>query len=276
MKYSHRYKYFLEFNLVIAVFISTIIIVFSNDIYIFSAIRKYYDTTVSFICSSIRKPLQNINDLTNIIYTYRNLFLKNKSLQNELLLKNSELLTLEQYKKENIYLHKLLNIPVNPDYHKILTKVLYENITPYIEQLVIDKGQLHGVYVGQSIMNGKGIIGQVVHVNLFTSRVLLVCNNSHAIPVKVLRNNLRAIALGVGCNCNQDLKLDNLYGSDFRIGDILVTSGLDKRFPKDYPIGVITSVQFNKKEKFLTIYARSVVNILDLDYLLLLSLVNHK
>ena len=61
--------------------------------------------------------------------------------------------------------------------------------------------------VSQSLMI-KGVIGQVVSVGKTSSRVLLITDVSHALPVRVLRNDLRAIASGTG-NINE-LTLKNL------------------------------------------------------------------
>ncbi len=67
------------------------------------------------------------------------------------------------------------------------------------------------------------LVGQVVGVS-FNSRVLLICDTTHALPVQVLRNDVRVIAAGSGCA--DDIQLEPLpENTDIR-GDVLVTSGL--------------------------------------------------
>lgn len=64
-----------------------------------------------------------------------------------------------------------------------------------------------------------------------TSRVLLICDATHALPIQVLRNDIRVIAAGNGCT--DDLQLEHLpANTDIRVGDVLVTSGLGGRFLK--------------------------------------------
>lgn len=41
----------------------------------------------------------------------------------------------------------------------------------------------------------KGVVGQVVAVAKLTSRVLLICDATHALPIRVLRNDIRVIAV---------------------------------------------------------------------------------
>ena len=76
----------------------------------------------------------------------------------------------------------------------MVTQVISTGTDPYTDQVVIDKGSVNGVYEGQPVISDKGVVGQVVAVGKFTSRVLLICDASHALPIQVLRNDIRVIA----------------------------------------------------------------------------------
>ena len=68
------------------------------------------------------------------------------------------------------------------------------------------------------------MIGQIISVGENTSRVLLLTDVTHSIPVQVLRNDVRVIASGTGHS--DELTLDNVPRSvDIEKGDLLVTSG---------------------------------------------------
>ncbi|MDO2187312.1 rod shape-determining protein MreC, partial [Escherichia coli] len=58
------------------------------------------------------------------------------------------------------------------------------------------------------VLRDKGVVGQVVAVANLTSRVLPTCDATHALPIQVLRNDIRAIASGTGCT--DDLQLEQL------------------------------------------------------------------
>jgi rod shape-determining protein MreC len=76
----------------------------------------------------------------------------------------------------------------------------------------------------------------VVEVSRFTSRVMLVTDVNHAVPVQVNRNGVRSIAGGTGQF--DELQLENVsVTADIREGDLLETSGLGGRFPPGYPVG---------------------------------------
>jgi rod shape-determining protein MreC len=119
------------------------------------------------------------------------------------------------------------------------------------------------------VISDKGVVGQVVAVAKVTSRVLLICDASHALPIQVLRNDIRVIAAGSGCA--DDLQLEHLpNNTDIRVGDVLVTSGLGGRFPEGYPVAVVSSVKVDNQRAYTVIQARPTAGLQRLRYLLLL------
>ena len=100
------------------------------------------------------------------------------------------------------------------------------------------------------------MVGQVLHVGSTTSRVLLITDSSHGIPVRVLRNDLRAIASGSGEL--DKLELRNLpRNTDVQVGDLLlVTSGLGGRFPEGYPVATVTRSDYVEGKPFAQIEAK--------------------
>ncbi|MFS9573499.1 rod shape-determining protein MreC, partial [Klebsiella quasipneumoniae] len=152
---------------------------------------------------------------------------------------------------------------------KMVTQVISTVNDPYSDQVVIDKGSVNGVYEGQPVISDKGVVGQVVAVAKMTSRVLLICDATHALPIQVLRNDIRVIAAGNGCT--DDLQLEHLpANTDIRVGDVLVTSGLGGRFPEGYPVGVVSSVKLDTQRAYTVIQARPTAGLQRLRYLLLL------
>src|SRR5690625_6193807 len=91
---------------------------------------------------------------------------------------------------------------------------------PLTHTVIIDRGRRDCVYRGQAVLDAFGLMGQVVEVHAHSSRVLLITDSSHALPVQVNRNGVRAIAEGTG-NLNQ-LRLRHVSNTtDLRAGDAL-------------------------------------------------------
>lgn len=129
---------------------------------------------------------------------------------------------------------------------RLATEVLISEIVgvvpdPRVHQVVLDKGADAGVFVGQAVIDATGLFGQVIAVENTTSRVLLVSDVAHAVPVEVNRNGVRSIASGTGVF--SELTLESVpVSTDIRENDLLVTSALGGRFPRGYPVGSVRSV----------------------------------
>ncbi|MBK5071462.1 rod shape-determining protein MreC [Budviciaceae bacterium CWB-B4] len=259
----------LQLRLFLAVIFAIVLIVVDSRLSIFSKVRSYLDTAVSpffFVANGPRDILDGVSDS----FTSReDLQKENELLRNELLLRNSDIQLLGQLRQENNRLRELLGSPLRGDEHKMITQVLSTESDPYSYQVVIDKGFQDGVYEGQPVINDKGVVGQVVAVARNTSRVLLICDTSHSLPIQVLRNDIRVIAVGTGCT--EDLQLEYLpRDTDIRVGDVLVTSGLGGRFPEGYPVAVVSSVTIDDQRANTVIQAHPTVALQRLRYLLLL------
>ncbi|MBH2931807.1 rod shape-determining protein MreC [Serratia marcescens] len=259
----------LQLRLFLAVIAAIGLIVADSRLGTFVKIRNYMDTAVSpfyFLANGPRKVLDSVSET---LATRQQLELENRALRQELLLKNSDILLLGQFKQENARLRELLGSPLRQDEHKMVTQVISTGSDPYSDQVVIDKGSDNGVYEGQPVISDKGVVGQVVAVAKVTSRVLLICDASHALPIQVLRNDIRVSAAGSGCA--DDLQLEHLpNNTDIRVGDVLVTSGLGGRFPEGYPVAVVSSVKVDNQRAYTVIQARPTAGLQRLRYLLLL------
>ncbi|CAG9429061.1 rod shape-determining protein MreC [Providencia alcalifaciens] len=259
----------LQLRIFIAVIIALVLVVIDHRFEPFNKIRNYLDTAVSPFYFLANGPRQFLDNISDTLSTREQLQFENKALRQELLLKKADNLLLEQLKQENARLRELLGSPLRQDEHMMVTQVISGANTPYRDQVVIDKGSNDGVYEGQPVISDKGVVGQVVGTSNFNSRVLLICDTAHALPVQVLRNDIRVIAAGSGCA--DDLQLEPLPGNtDIRVGDVLVTSGLGGRFPEGYPVAVVSAVKHDTQRAYTIISARPSAELQRLRYLLLL------
>ncbi|VFP81989.1 rod shape-determining protein MreC [Candidatus Erwinia haradaeae] len=259
----------LLLHLLIAITLSAMMMIADNRFHTFSSIRAYMNTVISSFYLLIKVPRQMLDYLSQIATSHHTLNLKNKALQNQLMCKNSELLILNHMKKENAHLRALLGSPLREDEHKMITQVISSSANPYMHQVMIDKGSIDNVYEGQPVISDQGVVGQVISVSKHTSQVLLICDASHALPIQVLRNDMRAIASGNGCS--KELQLEYYPDhTDMRCGDMLVTSGLGGRFPEGYPVAIVSSIKEDNHRGYSIIQARPIADLQHLRYLLLL------
>jgi rod shape-determining protein MreC len=154
--------------------------------------------------------------------------------------------------RENERLRGLLDSSVVFDQQVIVADVLAIETSPSARQVVVDKGSSQGVFVGQALLDAYGVVGQVSHVGPFSATALLITDVRHALPVLINRNGLRAIA--VGGERSNELNLSFIStNADIKLGDLVVTSGLGRRFPAGYPVGSIKDVSIEPGASFTTV-----------------------
>lgn len=100
---------------------------------------------------------------------------------------------MDHLKVENQRLRLLLNSPLRTDEYKKIGEILTAETDIYRQQ-VINQGAKDGAYVGQPVIDEKGVVGQIISVGENTSRILLLTDVMHSLPVQVLRNDVRVIA----------------------------------------------------------------------------------
>lgn len=258
----------LGLRLVLAVMLSVGMILFDGQTNVMIQTRNFIDTAVGglyYLANTPRTVLDNVSD--NLVDTNK-LQIENKVLKQQLREKNADLLLLDQLKVENQRLRLLLNSPLRTDEYKKIAEILTAETDVYRQQVVINQGRNDGAYVGQPVIDEKGVIGQIISVGEAASRVLLLSDVTHSIPVQVLRNDVRVIASGTGRT--DELTLDNVPRSvDIVKGDLLVTSGLGGRFPEGYPVAVVENVSRDGSNYFATVSAKPLASLERLRYVLL-------
>jgi rod shape-determining protein MreC len=158
---------------------------------------------------------------------------------------------MEALKRENMRLRDLLGSAFKVDDRVLIAELIAVHLDPYAQQILIHKGEDHGVFIGQPVIDANGVIGQVTRVNPFTATVLMITDLNHSTPVQVNRNGLRAIASGTGKI--KQLRIPNLpNNADIKIGDLLVTSGLGGHFPAGYPVATVTAITHDPGQPFTT------------------------
>lgn len=231
--------------------------------------RNMLETAISGLYYFANTPRSVLDGVSSNFIDNNKLQLENKLLKEQLREKSADLLLLDQLKVENQRLRLLLSSPLRQDEYKKIAEVLAAEMDAYRQQVVINQGRLDGAFVGQPIIDERGVVGQVISVGEKSSRVLLLTDITHATPVQILRNDVRGIINGTGSN--NELVVDNLPRSiDVVKGDVLVTSGLGGRFPEGYPVAIVETVENDTKSQFARIVARPLASFDRLRYLLLL------
>lgn len=258
----------LGIRLFFSITFSIALIIFDGRSNMLVQARNMLETAVSGLYYFANTPRTVLDEISGSFIDSSKLQLENNLLKDQLRKQNASLLRFEHLRVENQRLRLLLGSPLRQDEYKKVAEVLTVEIDAYRQQIVINQGSKNGVFVGQPVIDELGVVGQVISVAETTSRVLLITDSTHAIPIQVLRNDIRTIISGTGQN---KLLIDNLPSTvDIVKGDILVTSGLGGRFPEGYPVAIVESISNTRRSHFTRIVARPLASFDHLRYLLLL------
>ena len=215
-----------------------------------------------------RLPLTLWESATEELSSRSDLAAENEKLKAERLMMQRRLQKLAALTEQNVRLRELLNSSALVDDDVLATELIGIDPNPFTHRILIDKGAKDGVLLGQPVLDARGLMGQVVEVMPYSSRVLLLTDTTHSIPVQVNRNGLRAIASGTGNP--ERLELRHVADTaDVKEGDLLVSSGLGQRFPSGYPVATVTEVIHDSGQPFAIVRATPTANLNRSRYMLL-------
>ncbi|QXH54253.1 rod shape-determining protein MreC [Pseudomonas fakonensis] len=196
------------------------------------------------------------------------LIAENEKLKTEALLLQGRLQKLAALTEQNVRLRELLNSSALVNEKVEVAELIGVDPNPFTHRILINKGERDGVFLGQPVLDARGLMGQVVELMPYTSRVLLLTDTTHSIPVQVNRNGLRAIASGTGNP--ERLELRHVADTaDIKEGDLLVSSGMGQRFPAGYPVATVNEVIHDSGQPFAIVRAIPTASLNRSRYMLL-------
>lgn len=216
-----------------------------------SAVGSYLVYPMQYL---VALPSQLLDDAGETLASRSELIEENAALREENLKLLAHQLKLFSLEQENIRLRELLQASSQVGEDVLIAEVLTVDQDYYKQQILINKGKVHHVYLGQPVIDARGIMGQITQLNQHSAAVLLLSDPNHAIPVQANRNGVRTIAQGNGNPKELDL-LHIPNNTDLEAGDLLISSGLDGLFPPNYPVAIITEVVIQPGQPFAKVTA---------------------
>lgn len=216
------------------------------------SVRSGFSFIVAPLQYAVDYPVRVVGWVQSLVSAKKALIDENMRLRYQQAMLEAELQKLLVIQKENSQLKELLQTSAQANMSAMAAQILAVDTSNSRQVVVLNKGKRDGVYVGQPILDAKGVMGQIVDVGPLTSTVLLISDSKSAVPVRNNRTGERAILIGT--NDIERLFLINLpKTSSIHPGDVLVTSGLDHRYPEGYPVGKVEQVSSIPGEDFVKV-----------------------
>ena len=119
--------------------------------------------------------------------------------------------------------------------------VLAASATPDFRTVTISKGTSSGLRPDMAVLSSDGVVGRVIVPSARAAKVQLLIDRNAAAGALVERTRAQGVAMGTG---EDTLQLQYVLGtSDVKVGDVVVTSGIDGIYPKGFVIGRIEFVE---------------------------------
>ena len=218
-------------------------------------VRSNISVTLSPLRYLVSLPALTGNWVSDWFASYTELMNENSALKSKVRILNARLQKTQVLQAENTRLRSMLGSSRKLADEVIVAELLAVDQNPYRQLIEINKGMIDGVAIGHAVIDDFGVMGQVIHVNRYSSTTMLISDPEHAIPVQFVRSGTRSVAFGNG-NPDQ-LELHYLPATaDIMINDQLVTSGLGGRFPEDYPVATVTSISADLTSGFVSVIAK--------------------
>mgnify|MGYP001964910575 FL=1 len=199
--------------------------------------------------------------IDDVFVSRSDLLVENERLREDLLVAQRELQLLESLASENSRLLDLREATQVIAGEVMPAEIINVSPDPYSKRILINKGSEDGVFLGQALLDAKGLMGQVDEVLPFSAWVLLITDSHHITPVEVNRNGERALARGSRSTVSE-LELEFVTQTqDMKAGDLLVSSGMGQVYPKNYPVAEVTSVYSDPGQDFTTVKARPLAQL---------------
>jgi rod shape-determining protein MreC len=206
---------------------------------------QFFDSLLLELCAPVQKGATLVIQTVQGVFQ-RYFFLIHVQEENELLKKHiAGLLEANHQMKEialdNQRLRKLLEFRERMSTAMVAAEVIGQDPSSWFRSVTINKGERDGVRKGMAVISPEGVVGQVLKASPGYATVLLITDYNSGIDAIVQRTRAKAIVEGKEENRCQLKYL--LRTDEVAIGDVVVTSGMDGKFPKGLTVGEIQKVE---------------------------------
>lgn len=169
-------------------------------------------------------------------------------------------------------LRALVQLPVDASWRPLGARVLAGRMGPnaVLDSITISRGYTTGGRPGTPLVTHLGLVGRVLRASAHTATALLLTDPGSRIAV--FSQNSRALGILAGQGTGRNLEVNFVQrDANVKQGEVLITSGLDGKYPKGIPVARVLSVAPSDYTQFMAIYAEPLVDLQYLEEVLLLE-----
>lgn len=213
-----------------------------------------------------------VNDSGSFVHDYFDLVnvrQQNLRLKQRLAELESQTTRLNELEVENRHLSDLLELRDALATKAVAANVIGADAGGLARTLVLSEGARDGLHHDMAVVSTDGVVGKLIAVAPNSSRVLLINDHNSAVDTFDQRSRARGIVAGV---VDDGLTMKYVDRSeDVKVGDPVVTSGMDGIFPRGLLVGTIANVSREGPGLFLKVDVKSAVDFTRIEQVLVLT-----
>lgn len=185
--------------------------------------------------------------------------------------------TLENLRIENELLKEQMHISRQLTYEHITTNVIAKDPGNFHSYFKIGCGSREGVQKYMPVIvsqRGKyGLVGLVIMTGYSTSDVMPLFSNGCSVAARLMESRYDGLVSGLGYTSDYILMeyVSQAANDEIKIGDLVVTSGMQSIYPYGIPIGYVDQIVSGKGETTITLYLKPVIEFSQLEYVQVLK-----
>ncbi len=179
-----------------------------------------------------------------------------------------------ELKLENERLNRLLDFRQKSNMSLLAAHIIGRDLLTDYDSVTIDRGSSSGVKKGMGVIAINGIVGYAIEVEPHTSKILLITDRNAVVDAIVQRSRSRGILQGLTEDRCQLTLLKR--SDDVKVGDMIITSGIDNYFPKGFPIGAVTAISRDEYGLGQNVTVQPVVDAVNLEEVFVILNANYQ
>src|SRR5579864_5437724 len=134
------------------------------------------------------------------------------------------------------------------------------------QSVYLDRGERDGIRRNMGVITPDGVVGKVIESYKDTAQVLLLTDKDSGVGAMLAESRIQSPVGGTG---EPLLSMKYIPTDDtVNVGEHVVTSGMDRIFPRDLPVGIVTEIKTGRP--FQQVRVRPAANLQKLEEVIVL------
>jgi len=238
-------------RLAIWLLIGLSLVVLDSRFHALDGLRSGFSLVLQPVREFLRAPTELAEELGGFFTRHRVLQKERDALLAERAALMASMAEARDLARENRELRALLALAPRYGARQVRAAMLYKGHDWFAQRLLLDRGAAAGLRSGLPVVDADGLVGQIQRVYPGSSEVTLVSSPGQLTPVQIERTAQRGLAAGSG---QGGLELRYMPShTDVRVGDRLLTSGIDGVYPSGIPVARVTRVSRSESSPYLRV-----------------------